>query len=121
LHTCGKPDDDLAEDLAADDSDSPHFATMSEEMVSRWRNSYRVLRAEIGVLCQVNIVGVDMELVVLTGPEYIGTARENPILAHCFIVRFEDDEWKIAALARRLPVPGWPPKEHAVPGLGIDI
>lgn len=61
-------DDDLAEDLAADDSDNLLF----EEMLAG------------------------------------------------FITRLEADTWLIAALARRLPVPGWPPAEMTVPGLHID-
>lgn len=114
-------DEDFAEDLAADDSDNPKFNLMLGALVEHWRRVYVALRGEIGVLYQINIVGVDMELVVLTGPEHIGHMQEAvQIPAHCFVVRFEDDEWRIAALARRLPVPGWPPTEQVIPGLGID-
>jgi hypothetical protein len=119
LHQTKNVDEDLAEDLAADDSDNPKFNLMLEALTEHWRRVYTALSGEIGVLHQINIVGVDMELVVLTGPEYIGLAQ-GPIPAHCFVVRFEDDEWRIAALARRLPVPGWPPTEQVIPGLGVD-
>jgi len=119
LHQTKNVDEDLAEDLAADDSNNPEFNLMLEALVEHWRRVYVALSGEIGILQQTNIVGVDMELVVLTGPEYIGPVR-GPMPAHCFVVRFEDDEWRIAALARRLPVPGWPPTEQVIPGLGVD-
>jgi hypothetical protein len=121
LHQTRNIDEDLAEELAADDSGSPQFDSMMGDLVDHWRKVYVALRDEIGILHHINIVGVDMELVVLTGPEHIGPAQgEAPIPAHCFVVRFEDDEWRIAALARRLPVPGWPPTEEIIPGLSID-
>jgi hypothetical protein len=119
LHQMKNIDEDLAEDLAADDSDNTEFNSMLGALVEHWRGVYVALNGELGILHQINIVGVDMELVVLTGPEHIGYVQ-GPMPAHCFVVRFEDDEWKIAALARRLPVPGWPPTEQVIPGLGID-
>jgi hypothetical protein len=119
LHQTKNIDEDLAEDLAADDSDNPKFNLMLGALVEHWRRVYVALSGEIGILDQINVVGVDMELVVLTAPEHIGHVQ-GPMPVHCFVVRFEDDEWRIAALARRLPVPGWPPTEQVIPGLGVD-
>lgn len=63
-------------------------------------------------------VGVDMELVILTEPQHIGYVEANtPMMAHSFIVRRRDHDWVIAALARRLPIPGWPPTEQDISGL----
>lgn len=121
LYVGDDTDDDLAEDLADEDSNCPRFDAMIDSLVQRWQNVYIALRDDIGVLRRTSIVGVDMELIILTGPEYIGEARTNvTIPAHCFVVRYEDEEWRIAALARRLPVPGWPPTEEVIPGLGVD-
>jgi len=121
LYASDEADDDLAEALADEDSTGPEFDAMIEALIQHWQNVYVALREEIGILRQTDIVGVDMELIVLTGPEYIGEARTNiSIPAHCFVVRYEDEEWRIAALARRLPVPGWPPTEEVIPGLGVD-
>jgi len=114
----GRPDDDLAEDLADDETNNPQFTTMLEFLVDRWRTVYADLQGEFGVFDRAFIVGVDMELIILAGTEYIGEVPAGtPIPGHCFIIRFENDAWKIAALARRIPIPGWPPSEQVVPGL----
>jgi hypothetical protein len=61
-----------------------------------------------------------MELVVLTAPDHIGWYPKGAqIPAHTFITRLEADDWLIAALSRRLPVPGWPPIEEVIPGLSV--
>jgi hypothetical protein len=121
LGMVGAPDDDLAEDLAADDSDNRHFAAMFDAFVDHWRSVYSTLRHGVGVSNQVDLVGADMELVVLTAPEHIGRYPKGAqIPAHAFVTRLEADDWLIAATARRLPVPGWPPTEEAIPGLSID-
>jgi hypothetical protein len=113
LYALGEPNDDVAEDLADEDTDNAQFPLMLGQFANRWRSVYAILKGQFGVLEQSYLVGVDMELVVLTGPEHIGPIRADVSLpAHCFIIRFENDEWKIAALARRLPVPGWPPAEQ---------
>jgi len=120
LGTLGAPDDDLAEDLADEETDNARFSSMLDDLASRWSSVYADLRGEFGVLDRSYIVGVDMELLILAGPEYVGESRAGtPIHAHCFIIRFENDEWKIAALARRIPVPGWPPTEQTVPDLEL--
>lgn len=120
LHNGGDTDDDLAEALADEDSNGPQFESMINALIQHWQHVYAALREEIGILQQSHIVGVDMELIVLTGPEYIGEVQAGSVSAHCFVVRYEDEEWRIAALARRLPVPGWPPREEVIPGLSID-
>lgn len=121
LHVLGGPDDDVAEDLADEDTDNPHFPAMIDFFVRRWQSVYAILKGRFGVFERSYLVGVDMELIVLTGPEHIGVVKADmEIPAHCFIIRFENDEWKIAALARRLPVPGWPPTEQDVSALMID-
>lgn len=118
LGTFDTPDDDLAEDLADEDTDNAHFSIMLEYFADRWRSAYADLQGNFGIFDQAYIVGVDMELITLAGEEYIGyVPAGTPIPAHCFVIRFENDDWKIAALARRLPVPGWPPTEKIIPGL----
>ena len=114
-------DDDLAEDLAADDSDNLHFAAMLAYLTEHWRSVYSGLRHGSGSWDRVILVGADMELVALTSPEYIGWhPAGDQFPGHSFITRLEGDDWLIAALARRLPVPGWPPSETVIPGLEID-
>jgi hypothetical protein len=120
LHSVGNPDDDTAEDLADEDTDNPQFPIMLEQLARRWQSVYAALQGEIGVADRTTLIGIDMELIVLTGPEHIGPVRAGvAIPAHCFIIRFENEEWKLAALARRLPIPGWPPTEQVVAGLEI--
>jgi hypothetical protein len=121
LATIGHPDEDLAEDLAADDSDHELFDAMLSDLVVHWRAVYRALKEGSGLSDRTRLVGAGMELVVLTDPEHVGVIEaDTAIPAHCFITRLEADTWLIAALARRLPVPGWPPREEVVLGLGID-
>lgn len=121
LSTVDHPDEDLAEELAADDSDHELFNAMLIDLVTHWRAVYSGLKDGSGLWAQPTLVGAAMELVVLTSPEYVGTiTARSAIPAHSFITRLEADTWFIAALARRLPVPGWPPTEEAVQGLGID-
>jgi hypothetical protein len=60
-------------------------------------------------------VAPDLEKVIITGPEHVGEFEAGAqIPAHTFITRFDGEMWIIAALARRLPVPGWPPTERDV-------
>lgn len=65
------------------------------------------------------MAGAGLELVVLTGPEHVGEVQAaGPVPAHSFITRLaEGGDWVIASLARRLPVPGWPPAEQEIPYL----
>lgn len=121
LGTVGVRNDDLAEDLAAEDCDGPGFERMLEWLVQHWRSVYVGLRNGFGWYNQPILVGAGMELVIVTGPEYFGpVVAGQKAKGHCFVTRLDADDWLIAALARRLPVPGWPPTEESIPGLGID-
>jgi hypothetical protein len=74
-------DDHLAEDLAGLSPESDRFEEMLGYLIARWRKVYADLKSGSGVLNQVNLVGVDMELVVLTSPDCIGTfdaGTQNP-------------------------------------------
>jgi hypothetical protein len=121
LYTIGHPDQAMAEALAQPDSDHPGFEAMLDALVQQWQSIYQALSRGSGVLHRTMVVGVNMELVVLTSPEYIGKyAAGAQIPAHSFITSLTDrGEWIIAALARRLPVPGWPPTEAVIPNLEI--
>lgn len=73
-----------------------------------------------GVVNQVNTVAPDMEAVVITGPEHVGRFEAGEhILAHTFITRLVGEVWVIAATARRLPQPGWPPTERDVSAFSV--
>jgi len=67
-------------------------------------------------------VGVDLELIVFSSEEHVGPYEPGePLAAHSFITRHVGEgEWVIAANARRMPVPGWPPTEQTLSGLLID-
>ena len=57
-------------------------------------------------------VGLDLELIAF--------ARRT-VPPHTFITRhLGDNVWVIAANARRMPVPGWPPTEQELSGLLLD-
>lgn len=120
LHTVGQVDQVMAEALARSDSTHPDFGIMLGALIERWRSVYEALQRGYGVLARTTLAGVNMELVVLTPPEYVGIVPPGGanIPAHSFITRLADrHEWTIAALARRLPVPGWPPREKTIPDL----
>jgi len=64
-----------------------------------------------------DLVGMDTELVVITAEDFVSDYPAGAhIPAHCFVTRLTDDEWRIAADARRMPVPGWPPTEKSKRG-----
>jgi len=120
LSTVGRADQVRAEALALPDSAHADFDAMLSVLIQHWQSVYKALQQGCGVLDRTILVGVDMELVVLTSPEHIGTvpAEGAQLPAHSFITRLADRrEWTIAALARRLPVPGWPPTEEEIPNL----
>jgi hypothetical protein len=86
----GRIDEDLAEDLAADDSDNQMFGEMLADLISHWRVVYQGLRGDFGLYNQPILVGAGMELVVATGPEHIGpVSAGEAIPAHCFITRLD--------------------------------
>jgi len=120
LYEAGEADQVMAEALARRDSVHPDFSAMLDAFIQQWRSVYGALQSGYGVLGRTTLVGVNMELVVLTSPEYVGEvpAGGAQVPAHSFITRLADrGAWTIAALARRLPVPGWPPTEEVIPGL----
>jgi hypothetical protein len=92
---------------------------MMEQHVNHWRQVYASLAAGVAYLGGPEIVGPNMEFVALFEPYYAGEPDE-PTPGHSFIVRHVNGEWLIAANARRLPVPGWPPSEETIPGLRAD-
>jgi hypothetical protein len=122
LYTVGHADQARAAALARPDSDHPDFEAMLNALIQQWQSVYEALRQGSGVLHKTMLVDANMEVVVLTSPEYVGTySAGDQIPAHSFITRLMDDgEWIIAATARRLPVPGWPPTEEVIPNLEID-
>lgn len=121
LNTFGRPDDELRRQLSGEVSVHPYHAQMLEEFVQQWRSVYSAVSAGFGVLAHTELVGPDMELVVITAPEHIGRIEAGVgIPGHSFVVRLAPQGWVIAALARRLPVPGWPPTEQHIEGLSID-
>jgi hypothetical protein len=117
LNTQGQPEQSRAEALAQLNSTDSEFDVMFSALVEHWQGVYSTLQHGSGVLGRINPVGIDLEAVVLTSPEYIGDYRgPAAIPAHSFIARLSDNRvWTIAALARRLPVPGWPPTEQTIP------
>jgi hypothetical protein len=121
LMTLGHQDDDLAEDLADAESGNVHFQEMLGSLIVRWRTVYGDLKDGMSLLRHTELVGADMELVVLMSDAAAEVyAAGAPTPCHSFITKLESDRWYIAALARRLPVPGWPPSEETIPGLTID-
>lgn len=107
--------DDLAYALASRDIQHPLAAPMLADLHQHWQQVYALILGGHGVVNQVNTVAPDMEAVVLTGPEHVGRFESGAhILAHTFITRLVGDTWIIAATARRLPQPGWPPTERDV-------
>jgi hypothetical protein len=69
----GGRDDELAEPLSHRYPQSDRFDEMLGDLIDHWQQVYVVLEDGAGVLDQVNLVSVDMELVVLTGPERLGS------------------------------------------------
>jgi hypothetical protein len=114
----GGRDDELADRLSRRYPDSDRFDDMLGGLIDHWRGVYVAVEDGAGVLDQVDLVSVDMELVVLTGPEHVGYFSEGAsIPVHSFVTRLVGDTWVISALARGLPVPGWPPSERVVESL----
>ncbi|GAA1550757.1 hypothetical protein GCM10009827_084270 [Dactylosporangium maewongense] len=109
---------DLAHALTPVDASHPLFVQMITDLHQFWRSVYAAVLHESGVWNKHNLVAPGMEMVFLTPPQYIGLLEApQAIPSHCFITRYvESGSWLIAALARRLPVPGWPPSERELPG-----
>ena len=114
--------DTLADQIAASNSTHPLFEEFYSWLVAGYQNVYSDIDGRPCLVGTTETVGVDLELVVSTSEEYVGSySLGGSIPAHSFITRHvSDGNWGIAANARRLPVPGWPPTEQVIPGLLID-
>jgi hypothetical protein len=103
--------DAITERLAAGDS-SPEFRDMFQGAVAHWLDVYDDLAGAPALVDITDLVDIDMELVIVTGNEYAGDYEaETQIPVHAFITQLVENRWRIAALGRRLAVPGWPPTE----------
>lgn len=114
--------DEHAQALSARGSTHPLFETLFADLVAHFHHAYRDIDGKPALVGHTETVGVGLELIVFTTDE-VGEAYngEGPLPAHTFITRhLGDNEWVIAANARRLPLPGWPPSEQTIPGLEID-
>lgn len=113
--------DQRAADLADAAGTHALFPQMLDDLIAHLQGVYEDLDGRPGLVSITDIVGVDMELVVVASEDLAGTYPEGTQLpAHCFITKIVDGDWKIAANARRMPVPGWPPSEAIIPGLAVD-
>ncbi|MCA0295236.1 MAG: hypothetical protein LCH96_07995 [Actinobacteria bacterium] len=98
--------------------DHKWFGQMLEDLTEQWRHVYRDLNYEPAIIAASDLVGPDMELVMVTSDEFAGDYPAGArIPAHSFITHYVGREWKIAATSRRLPLPGWPPTEQVIEGL----
>ena len=121
--TAGDPDRDLqAEQLAARSSAHPLFNTFYVDLVAWLRHVYADIDGKPALVGHTETVGVGLELIVFTNDEVAANYDgQGPLPAHAFITRHQGQgDWLIAANARRLPVPGWPPSEQSIPSLQID-
>jgi hypothetical protein len=111
-----------AEQLSAHQSTHPLFEKFYSWLVAHYQDVYSAIDGKPCLVGTTETVGVDLELIVFSCEEYVGSyGPRDQIPAHSFITRLIDEgEWVIAANARRLPVPGWPPTEQTLPGLRID-
>jgi predicted nucleic acid-binding protein len=121
--TADGPDRDVhAAQLSARQSSHPLFERFYRSLVAHYQDVYRDIGGKPCLVGATETVGVDLELIAFSSEEHVGTyAPGEPLPAHSFITRHVGgDEWVIAANARRMPVPGWPPTERVLPGLLID-
>jgi hypothetical protein len=114
--------DEIAAQLAARDRSHPAFDDFYAALVAHYQKVYGHINGRPCLAGLTEAIGVDMELVAVSSEEFVGSHDgEVGVPAHSFITRhLGDDRWVIAANARRLPVPGWPPTEQVLPGLQID-
>jgi len=93
---------------------------MLADLTDHWTAVYSDLEGRPCLVGVTDLVDLDMELVVVTSELFVGEySTGGQIPAHSFITHWVDGEWRIAATARRLPEPGWPPTERIVPGLVV--
>jgi hypothetical protein len=109
-----------AHQLAQEEGVDKDFPEMFDFLIDHWRGVYSEIDGRPCLVSESDLVGVDMELVVVTSEKYAGQyAAGAAIPVHYFITQFVGGQWQIAANARRLPTPGWPPSERSVPGSSI--
>ena len=106
--------------LSLTDGTDTDFPAMMSDLTDHWREVYRDLGDRPCLVDVTDVVDLDMELVIMASESFAGEySAGDQIPVHCFITRLVDGKWRIAATARRLPVPGWPPTEQPVPGLRV--
>lgn len=127
LATGAVADDDAHRDaqaaqLSARDSTHPLFGQFYRSLVAHYQDVYRDIGGQPCLVGTTETVGIDLELIVFSSEDHVGTyAPGESFPTHSFITRHTGGEdWVIAANARRMPLPGWPPSEQALPGLLID-
>jgi predicted nucleic acid-binding protein len=111
-----------AKQLAARESTHPLFGEFFTALVAHYKEVYSAVDGKPCLVGTTETIGVDLELVMFTSEEHVGPYEAGEAFsAHSFITRHVGNgEWVIAANARRIPVPGWPPTEQVLPGLLID-
>jgi hypothetical protein len=111
----------VAEQLSHAQSTHTLAGKLLADVAQHMREVYADLGDAPALVDVTDLVGVDMELVVVTSEEFAGDYPAGAqIPVHCFVTRLIDGGWRIAANARRLPVPGWPPTEVPIAGLSIS-
>jgi len=111
-----------AKQLSARESTHPLFERFYRWLVAHYQHVYRAIDGKPCIVGMTETVGVDLELIAFGSKEYVGSYGPGEAFpAHSFITRHVGEgRWVIAANARRMPVPGWPPTEQILPGLSID-
>jgi hypothetical protein len=114
--------DAQAEQLSARKGTHPLFERFYSWLVEHYQYVYRAIDGKPCIVGTTETVDVDLELIAFSSEEHVGSyGPGEPFPTHSFITRHVGEgEWIIAANARRLPVPGWPPTERVLPGLLID-
>jgi hypothetical protein len=110
-------DNEFATALADAGPASAAFGPFAESLSAHWSTVYAGLADGFGYLDQSDPLAPGLELVVVVpGTEEREISAGEPVLVHSFIVEFDSERWLVAANARRLPVPGWPPSEKQLLG-----
>lgn len=111
-----------AEQLSARESTHPLFDEFYRSLVAHYQGVYSAVDGKPCLVGTTETVGVDLELIMFSSEEHVGPYEPGePLAAHSFITRHVGEGgWVIAANARRMPVPGWPPTEQTLSGLLID-
>jgi predicted nucleic acid-binding protein len=114
--------DTVAEQLSAVVSSHPLFEEFYRWLVAHYQHVYRAIDGKPCLVGATETGGLDLELVMFASEEHAGPYEAGVSLpVHTFITRHVGDgEWVIAANARRMPVPGWPPTEQVLPRVLID-